>query len=239
MSKITAHKKIYELAKKVYEDKKSKNNALDEAEKFGMDRGTMNGYISAFKSMMEGEEYKRTINDDATVYYLENILKDFGQSKLLTAINALEKHIKYYESIGSTKRPGLRKILQKFKEKLDFENTVYPDEVKDNDLFEGTAKQITVNAYERNSKARIECIKEYGYKCTICNFDFEKIYGEIGRNFIHVHHIKPLAEIGEKYNIDPIKDLRPVCPNCHAMLHKRKSAYSIKEITNLIDNKYL
>jgi predicted HNH restriction endonuclease len=54
-----------------------------------------------------------------------------------------------------------------------------------------------------------------------------------------IHLIKPLSEIDEKYNINPIKDLRPVCPNCHAMLHKKIPAYSIKEITNLIVNKDL
>ena len=107
---------------------------------------------------------------------------------------------------------------------------IYPDEIEDNDLFEGTKKQITVNAYERSSQARQECINEYGYKCVICNFDFENIYGEIGHNFIHVHHIKPLSEIDAKYKINPIEDLRPVCPNCHAMLHKRKPAYGIEEI---------
>lgn len=112
---------------------------------------------------------------------------------------------------------------------------IYPDEIEDIDLFEGAKKQVIVNKYERNSQAREECINTYGYKCIICKFDFEKIYGEIGKNFIHVHHIKPLSEINKQYKINPIEDLRPVCPNCHAMLHKRKSAYSIEEIKDLIN----
>lgn len=116
---------------------------------------------------------------------------------------------------------------------------VYPDDIEDKDLFEGTKKQILVNAYERSSQARQECINKYGYQCTICNFNFKKTYGEIGRNFIHVHHLKPLYEIDEKYKINPIEDLRPVCPNCHAMLHKRKPAYSIEEIKKLINKKDL
>ena len=115
------------------------------------------------------------------------------------------------------------------------EYIVYPDDIDDNDLFEGSKKQITVNAYERSSQARQKCIEHYGIKCTICSFDFEKTYGEIGQNFIHVHHVKPLSEIDEKYKINPIEDLRPVCPNCHAMLHKRKPAYSIEEIQDKIN----
>lgn len=95
--------------------------------------------------------------------------------------------------------------LNYFNSKLDSSNNksiilqekdtmIYPDDIKGyNSLFEGTKKQITVNAYERNSKARKECINEYGYKCTICKFNFEKVYGEIGKDFIHVHHIKPLS----------------------------------------------
>jgi len=115
-----------------------------------------------------------------------------------------------------------------------YEKIVYPDEIENQTLSEGAKKQVIVNAYERNPKARQECIKYYGAKCFICGFDFEKKYGEIGRGFIHVHHIKPLSEINEEYEVNPIQDLRPVCPNCHAMIHKKKPAYSIEEIQSLL-----
>jgi 5-methylcytosine-specific restriction protein A len=58
------------------------------------------------------------------------------------------------------------------------------------------------------------------------------MYGDIGRDFIHVHHEVELASIGAEYVIDPINDLKPVCPNCHAMLHRRKPAYSVNELKN-------
>jgi hypothetical protein len=114
---------------------------------------------------------------------------------------------------------------------------IYPDDIEDEDedLFEGAKKQITVNAYERSSQARKECIEYYGYKCQVCNFDFEKNFGDIGKGFIHVHHIVDISTIGKNYKIDPIKDLRPVCPNCHAMLHTKKPAHSIKKIKNFIE----
>jgi 5-methylcytosine-specific restriction enzyme A len=99
---------------------------------------------------------------------------------------------------------------------------------------EGVAKSIYVNVYERNPAAREACVDRYGYICSVCNFDFSKTYGEIGTGFIHVHHLKPLSEIRQEYQIDPIADLRPVCPNCHAMLHQRKPAYSIEELIILI-----
>lgn len=150
--------------------------------------------------------------------------------QLEEALNYILNSIRIDEEI----KEKVRTILNKKQVTI-----IYPDDIEDKNLFEGLKKQIIVNAYERSSKARQDCINEYGYKCTICKFDFEKTYGEIGENFIHVHHIKPLSEIDEKYKINPIEDLRPVCPNCHAMLHKRKPAYSIEEITNLIDKKNL
>ena len=57
--------------------------------------------------------------------------------------------------------------------------------------------------------------------CKVCNLNFKKVYGEIGEDFIHIHHIVPINEIGKNYKIDYKKDLIPVCPNCHSMLHRK------------------
>lgn len=99
---------------------------------------------------------------------------------------------------------------------------------------EGAVIRVSVNAYERNAEARKTCIEHYGCTCAVCGFDFEVAYGEIGRGFIHVHHVKPLSEIGEQYEVDPIQDLRPVCPNCHAMIHTKSPAMTIEELKTLI-----
>ena len=99
---------------------------------------------------------------------------------------------------------------------------------------EGATRQVTGDIYERSAEARTICINRYGLNCAVCGFNFEKTYGEINEDFIHVHHLKPLAEIREGYKLSPIKDLRPVCPNCHAMLHQRKPAYSIEELKAII-----
>lgn len=99
---------------------------------------------------------------------------------------------------------------------------------------EGSPNQVTVTKYERNPHARKVCLDHYGYNCAVCDFNFEKVYGEVGKNFIHVHHLNQVADIGKEYTINPIEDLRPVCPNCHSMIHKKKEAYTIKEIKNFI-----
>lgn len=110
----------------------------------------------------------------------------------------------------------------------------YPEEVEDPEKFvEGATKKIAINLYERSPQARLKCISALGTKCVVCKFDFESEFGEIGRGYIHVHHLKQLADIGVEYEIDPVADLRPVCPNCHAMLHRRRPAYSIEELIEL------
>ena len=112
--------------------------------------------------------------------------------------------------------------------------TTLPEEVLDPDKYqEGATKKISVNVYERNTKARKKCIEHYGNSCSICDFNFGEIFGSLGEGFIHVHHLKPLAEIKESYSLDPIEDLRPVCPNCHSMLHRQSPALSIEALINL------
>ena len=116
---------------------------------------------------------------------------------------------------------SLRDYIMSFFE-MDLTDGYYPDEVSET-LEEGTRKSVLVNVYERNPFARKQCIEYYGVQCQVCDFDFEKTYGEVGKDFIHVHHIKPLHEIKQGYIVDPVKDLIPVCPNCHAMLHRKEN----------------
>lgn len=104
---------------------------------------------------------------------------------------------------------------------------------------EGKKTEIILDKYERNKEAREICLKKYGFSCTICSFNFEETFGEIGKGFIHVHHIVPLSSIGKEYVLNPFTDLIPVCPNCHSMLHKEIDGkyITIKELKSLIISK--
>ena len=106
-------------------------------------------------------------------------------------------------------------------------------------LIEGAKRTVTVNAYERNPKARELCIKYWGALCDVCGFDFQRTYGNIGSGFIHVHHLVPVSEISKSYQVNPINDLRPVCPNCHAMLHTSNPPLDVQQLKGLIQARQL
>ena len=101
--------------------------------------------------------------------------------------------------------------------------------IRDCKAVEGNTKTSTSIKYERNAKNRIRCIEHYGLKCYVCGFDFEKEYGKVGKNFIEVHHIIPLSKYKEEHEVNPIRDLRPVCSNCHSMLHRTKDCLDIEK----------
>ena len=113
-------------------------------------------------------------------------------------------------------------------------NTDLPQEM----FIEGAMRDILTNKYERNRKARARCIAHYGTACQICAIDFGVKYGEAFSGKIEVHHRKPLYEIQEDYVVDPVKDLVPVCPNCHMVLHSKKDGvYTVEEVKEMINGR--
>lgn len=118
---------------------------------------------------------------------------------------------------------------------LQIEPPRLPEEVPiSQQLWEGAVRIVRVNAYERNAVARQACLDHWGTRCCVCGFDFEAVYGDLGAGYIHVHHLVPLAEIAEEYEVNPIEDLRPVCPNCHAMIHRREPPLSPQDLQAMI-----
>jgi len=196
--------------------------------------------------------YKPSINRDEIVQLLlekyqtaiEKIARNSQQSSLFIAQNMVDwfsaELTKNSNFVAEWQDKYLRnKVTYNDREitnySLAFNNS--QDETIDETGFtytEGSIKQITVNAYERNPQARKKCLEYWKYSCQCCGFNFEKTYGDIGKDFIHVHHKTPLSEIREEYLLDPINDLVPVCANCHAMIHRKTPAYKIEEIQDLL-----
>lgn len=89
------------------------------------------------------------------------------------------------------------------------------------ELREGSRCEATLDRYERSEAARKACIAAHGATCAICGFDFSHVYGPAFIGIIQVHHIVPLHVVGEEHEVDPVRDLIPVCPNCHVALHSK------------------
>ena len=117
------------------------------------------------------------------------------------------------------------------------EDVAVEDEINPDGLPEGAKSRIEVNKYERNRFARAACIEILGDTCKVCGFDFGQIYGDLGRGYIHVHHVTPVSVMGEGYRVNPATDLVPVCANCHAMLHRQTPPLSIEELKALSDRR--
>ncbi len=110
-----------------------------------------------------------------------------------------------------------------------------PDELpSDQKYSEGATKQVVVNAFERSAAARSRCIAHYGTACVVCGFDFGQVYGAVAEGHIHVHHLNPLSAIHDEYQVDPIRDLRPVCANCHSVIHLGGNLRSIEDVRALL-----
>ncbi len=109
------------------------------------------------------------------------------------------------------------------------------DEDPDQLFTEGAQCNIVADRYERSRSARQACLQANGTVCAICGFDFAKAYGAEFAGIIQVHHITPISEIGHEYQVDPVHDLIPVCPNCHVALHSKPGGtYTPDELRALL-----
>jgi 5-methylcytosine-specific restriction protein A len=141
-------------------------------------------------------------------------------------------------------RPELAAALKKYfitldEELADLNNSEEPHRqhkalcAVDRLISEGRVSESIIKRYERSAIARKSCLEHYGYQCTVCGFNFEKIYGEIGQQKIHVHHKEMVAN--GKRETDPVENLIPVCPNCHYMLHQRNPPYTPEELEAIME----
>jgi HNH endonuclease len=101
-------------------------------------------------------------------------------------------------------------------------------------IVEGNAVMYYGRRYERNPVNRKRAIEYHGLSCVACGFNFEEVYGKRGKDFIEVHHVKPLSTLESETIIDPKNDLVPLCSNCHRMVHRRKDdVLSIEDLKDL------
>ncbi len=210
----------------------------------------MSSKIVQFASKPNGVIKKQTFNHSDLFFNL--LIKELKQNHInynndievdnskgfKITVSQSKDSVRFFELVKNTLVE-----IEKKENLIEFSNQVaqvtedlnFFDSEKDSSLIEGIKKTIKTTYYERNSKARKECLKYWGFKCVVCGFDFERVYGMIGEKYIHVHHLIPISEIKQEYEIDPIKDLRPVCANCHAMIHRKKGLIMIEQLKEIVE----
>jgi 5-methylcytosine-specific restriction enzyme A len=156
------------------------------------------------------------------------ILKDLLIHRLRQQTNYLLSHEHGTE---------LDKIWSLSKNKSQVEIDIEAELAEEDDFYtDGAVKNYFGKRYERNPANREKAIEIHGLNCVCCGFNFEEVYGERGKDFIEVHHIKPLSTIKEQVVINPVTDLVPICSNCHRMIHRRKdNVLTVEELRLLLN----
>ncbi len=238
MAKIT-NKQIHEAyayAKKVH----SEILSIKEAKKLvsknsGMDQGSAHGYINTCLKMMAGNGYTWTINAYGTDYFLEQIYDDFGIDVFLTSIASVKKHLEYYEGVGKSAQPKIRKILKKHYKKIEeeseygelqhsFEQQVRLSTIdKQNNRLSRlkvatkTPQRIkaTITFYSRNPDVVAEVLLRANGVCEGCKKPAPFLRAKGKTPFLEVHHKIQLACGGD----DSVTNAIALCPNCHRKEH--------------------
>jgi len=141
------------------------------------------------------------------------------------------------------KKDKLKKAANKIKEYIENDNDlgINLDSNIDNEFEEEASEGKVVTrihqTYERDTKLvkkkKDKVMKEKGkLDCEVCGFNFTKIYGERGNNYIECHHNKPVSEIGEKGKTS-LEDLSLLCSNCHRMIHRNRPWITVTELRDI------
>lgn len=112
---------------------------------------------------------------------------------------------------------------------------------------EGSSSEKKTVAKQRYKELRDIAINYYKgqsadkkLRCHVCDFCFEDVYHDLGIDFIEIHHEKPLFQYPdqgiEQYISEAVKNVKPVCSNCHRMLHRnrKEEPLSIEDLRKII-----
>jgi len=175
-----------------------------------------------FCEILEYREFKKGVPYKQNDEYLEEIPESKKTNYWRFGVREIGRDV--YERIMSLAKVGSYEIT------LPGEN----NEFESFDEIEGKKRKRYSSYYERNPFYRNKALEIHGFNCTACGFNFEGKYGDHGRGFIHVHHNKPISETGPT-RINPHTDLSILCPNCHAMVHRKSNhTLSVSELKRLI-----
>lgn len=201
---------LHEIIKKAQEDGLSRQQAIE----LGKKQVTKQG------KRLYADSSVRT--EVSRVYAPEQPDRHKGAGRHPTTLSPEEQktHEDLKNQYGGDIYPTLQRLLR-HTDRIELPLTV--GEIDDDQTYpEGAIEWVRADRFERSKKAVAECKKYHGLECFVCHMRFAEVYGEVAKKFIHVHHLVPQSTRGEAYDVNPRVDLRPVCPNCHAVIHMRK-----------------
>lgn len=170
---------------------------------------------------------------------------EYARLKLLEQVDTMRLSLDMLKSHGLSAAPqGPIKVSPQLNKYIEqyfndyYTEGFFSDIAEQEQYHEGHVRSVLVDKYERSSIARGKCIEHHGSSCLICGIDFGEKYGDLGEGFIHIHHLRPLHTIKKDYVVDYKNDLIPVCPNCHAMIHRIPNGenMSVEEIKVTLQN---
>lgn len=113
---IEMSKAAYEISKKVYFGHITRTEGKIEINQTtGMNEGSAQAFITIFLAMMSGEVYKRAFNNETNRFLFESIKRDFGKEYFLKALEASQKHVNYYSTLGRGNLSGLQSIINEMR----------------------------------------------------------------------------------------------------------------------------
>lgn len=106
--------------------------------------------------------------------------------------------------------------------------------------FKEAKEKLRLHIIKERNRRLIELAKETWAKasngnigCDVCGFRFADTYGDVGAGFIEAHHIVPIRDLAHD-SIARVKDLVPVCSNCHSMLHRHRPWLDIDQLKAIV-----
>lgn len=149
--------------------------------------------------------------------------------RVMLSIKYIKEFIKFDKNANykklfadKVKKEQQRGAQQNLSDKATPADNTQPEEA-DQPRKEGAVTQVSVTHYERNPEDRRKALERDGYVCQVCHMNFVDTYGDIGKEYIEVHHLYPVCNMGENYQFDPLdpeKGLVCLCSNCHSMIHR-------------------
>lgn len=194
-------------------------------------------YVGDFGSIYEltkADLFRVAMSD----FSINDSLKEEYEDSWQMLVRALQIYNAFLSSKWHPLRAKANRNLGRGETPVTRATTPVPNHTRVIKLVEGAILQERDREiHQRNPQLRQLCIEAYGnrYECVVCGMNFVSTYGEIGKEFIEVHHLYPISETDGEHEVNPATDMIPLCSNCHSMIHRLEDKSDWKKLKELYE----